>query len=145
MNVLPKNRKLVFSIRNYIRDTREISLTSFLCLSFVFRLVFFFNFRNTHIYIIKRKLQVGLNIWSLSSRGKKISYVRCAHSWNLFFHSNTNMFAQPCNILYLYHCNTFILTLCAYNIQVHKLPVFRRRITNLTKFYLYYVVEFEVS
>ena len=45
MSVLPKNRQLVFSIRNYIRDTTEIfsisslvkiSLTSFVCFSFVF-------------------------------------------------------------------------------------------------------------
>ena len=64
----------------YIRDKSEIfsisplvkiSLTSFLCFSFVFRLVFF-HFRNTHIYVIKRKLHVGLSIWSLSSQGKKI-------------------------------------------------------------------------
>ena len=50
MSVLPKNRQLVFSIRNYIRDASEIfsisslveiSLTSFLCFSFVFHLVFF--------------------------------------------------------------------------------------------------------
>ena len=66
MSVLPKNRQLIFSIRNYIRDTSEIfsisslvkmSLKSFLWFSFVFRLVFFF--RNTHIYVIKRKLHVG--------------------------------------------------------------------------------------
>ena len=99
MSVLPKNRQLVFSIRNYIRDTSEIfsisspvkiSLTSFLCLSFVFRLVFFFNFWNTHIYVRKRKLHGGANIWSLSSRGKKISLVDKLH-----------MFSPPFNILCL--------------------------------------------
>ena len=45
MSVLPKNRQLVFSIRNYIRDTSEIfsisslvkiSLTLFLCFSSIF-------------------------------------------------------------------------------------------------------------
>ena len=47
MSVLPKNRLLVFSIRNYIRDTRTsdifsissvvtISLTSFFCFSSIF-------------------------------------------------------------------------------------------------------------
>ena len=54
MSVLPKNRQLVFSIQNYIWDTSKIFsisslvkilLTSFLCFSFVFHLVF----RNTHI------------------------------------------------------------------------------------------------
>ena len=29
-------------------------------------------------------LHVGLNIWSLSSCGKKISLARCTHSWNIF-------------------------------------------------------------
>ena len=61
MSVLPKNIELVFFIQNYIRDTSEIfsisslvriSLTSFLCFSFVFRLVFFY-FRNTHIYALR--------------------------------------------------------------------------------------------
>ena len=79
---------LVDFIWNYIRDTSDvfsifslvkISLTSFLCFSSIF-----FNFQNTHIYVIKRKLHVGLNIWSLSSRWKKISFVCCAHSWNIF-------------------------------------------------------------
>ena len=68
MSVLPKNRRLVFSIRNCIRDSSEIfsisslvkiSLISFLCFFFVFHL-FFFYFRSTHIYVIKRKLHVGL-------------------------------------------------------------------------------------
>ena len=60
MSILLKNRQLVFSIRNYIRDTSEIfsisSLVkiSFLCFSFVFCLVFF---------IIKTLiLHVSLNI-----------------------------------------------------------------------------------
>ena len=55
MSVLPKNRQLLFSIRSYIRDTSEdIADVN----SFVFRL--FFNVRNTHIYVIKRKLHVAL-------------------------------------------------------------------------------------
>ena len=54
MSVLPKNRQLVLSIRNYIQDKSEIffissllkiSLTSFLCFS---SSIFF---RNTHIYV----------------------------------------------------------------------------------------------
>ena len=69
MSVLPKNRQLVFSIRNNIQDTSEIfsifsqvkiSLTSFLCFSFVFRLFFLFL---KHSYLCnKRKLHVSLNI-----------------------------------------------------------------------------------
>ena len=70
MSVLPKNKQLAFSIRNYVRDTSEISsiiisslvkisLTSFLCFSFVFSSSFFY-FRNTNMYV--KKLHVGLNI-----------------------------------------------------------------------------------
>ena len=71
MSVFPKNRQLVFSIRNYIRDKSEIfsisslvkiSLTSFLC----FSSIFFFNFRNTHIYVIKRKLRSLVKYFSPS-------------------------------------------------------------------------------
>ena len=49
MSVLPKNRLLLFSLRNYIRDTSEIfsisslvkiSLTSFLCFSSRFFFIF---------------------------------------------------------------------------------------------------------
>ena len=62
MSVLPKNRQLVFSIWNYIRDTSEIFstsslvkilLTSFLCFSFVF-LLFFFKF-SKHLYLCNKK------------------------------------------------------------------------------------------
>ena len=72
MSVLPKNRQLVFSIRNYIRDTSEIfsisslveiSLTLFLCFSFVFLC-----FSSSVFSKLEDKL---------------------------------HMFAQPCNILYL--------------------------------------------
>ena len=51
MSVLPKNREIVFYIRNYSRDTSEIfsissivkiSLMSFLCFAFVFRRFFIF-------------------------------------------------------------------------------------------------------
>ena len=88
-----------FPYKNYIRDTSEIfsisslvkiSLMSLLCFFFVFRLVNFFCFRNTHIDIIKRKLHIGLNIWSLFSRGKKISFVCGTYSWKFFFHSKIN-------------------------------------------------------
>ena len=62
MSVLPKSRQLVFSIRNYIRDTSElfsisslvkISLMSFLCFSFVLRLVFFLF--SKHLYLCNKK------------------------------------------------------------------------------------------
>ena len=94
MSVLPKNRQLVFSIRNYIRDTSEIffisslvkiSLTSFLC----FLSIFFF--RNTHIYVIKRKLHVGLNTLALT---REIFFPR---------EDKLHMFAPPCNILSIYN------------------------------------------
>ena len=58
MSFLPKNRQLVFSIPNYIRDTSEIFsisllMTISLTSSFVFSSIFFY-FRNTHIYVIKK-------------------------------------------------------------------------------------------
>ena len=105
MSVLPKSRQLVFSIRNYIRDTSEIfsifslvkiSLMSFLCFSSSF-----FLFRNTLIYVIKRKLHVDLNIWSLFSRGKK-NFTRSLRFLVKYFfplEDKLHMFAPPCNIL----------------------------------------------
>ena len=48
---------------------------------------------------LKRKLHVGLKIWSLSSRGKKISLVRCAHSWNIFFHSKINFICSRHHVI----------------------------------------------
>ena len=78
MSVLPKNRQLAFSIRNYIRDTRylhtslmKISLTSFLCFCFVFRP--FFYFRNTHIYKIGRascRERVQISVVAVSLKKK---------------------------------------------------------------------------
>ena len=110
MIILPKNGQLVFSIRNYIRVTSEIfsissivkiSLTS----SFVFPSYFFYYFWDTHIYVIKRKLHVGLKICSLSSSGKNISRVSersCTHSWNIFpLEDKLHIFAPPCHILNL--------------------------------------------
>ena len=69
-------------------------------LFFPFILPIFFLFWNTHIYVIKRKLHVDLNIRSLSSCGIKISLVRCAQ---YFFplENQLHMFAPPCNILYI--------------------------------------------
>ena len=99
MSAIPKNRQLVFSIRNYIGDASEIfsisslvkiSLTSFLCFSSIF-----FYFQNTRIYVIKRKLLVGLNIWSLSS--SEIFFP---------FEDMLQMFASPCNILCISKCQT---------------------------------------
>ena len=76
MSILPKNKQLVFSIRNYIRDKSEIfSISSLVKIP----LTLF-----SHIYVIKRNLHVDLNIWNLSFRGKMISFVRCVHSWNIF-------------------------------------------------------------
>ena len=66
----------IFSISSLVK----LSLTSFLCFSSSL-----FYFRNTHICVIKRKLHVGLKIWSLSSHGK----------------NKLHMFAPPCNILYI--------------------------------------------
>ena len=102
---------LVDFIWNYIRDPSgifcisslvKISLTLFLCFSFVLRL--FFYFRNTHIYVIKRKLHVSLNIWSLSFRGKKILWVSAVNEWNFIpVEDKRHMFAPPCNILHILH------------------------------------------
>ena len=94
-------------IWNYIQDTSGIFSKSSLwryrwCHSFVFR---FFNFWNTHIYVIKRKLHVGLNIWSSSSCGKKF----------LFFplEDKFHMFTPPCNIPYILRFSTFLYpTVC---------------------------------
>ena len=61
MSVLPKNTQLVFSIQNYIWNTSEIfsiaslvkiSLTSFLCFSYVFRPFFLFS---KHSYLCNKK------------------------------------------------------------------------------------------
>ena len=85
MSVVPKNRQLVFSIRNYIRDTSEIfsisplvkiSLTLLLCFSFVFRLGFCFL---KHPYQSnKQNLHVDLKILSrhrvISFLYKQINY-----------------------------------------------------------------------
>ena len=80
MSVLPKNRQLVFSIRNYIQDMSEIfsisslvkiSLMSFLCFSIVFRLVFLFL---KHLYLYN-KIYFPLK-------------------------DKLHMFTPPCNILY---------------------------------------------
>ena len=52
-------------------DMSDVIFLFFLC----FSSSFFFLFSKHHIYVMKRKLHVGLNIWSLSSRGKMISRV----------------------------------------------------------------------
>ena len=93
MSVLRKNRQLVFSIRNYIRDTSEIfsisplvkiSLTSFLCFNFVFCLVFFLF--SKHSYLCSKK---------------KIT--RCFEDMKFIFsfplEDKLHIFVPPCNIL----------------------------------------------
>ena len=94
MSVLPKNKQLVFSIRKfYIRDASEIfSIADVIPLFFLCFSSIFFNFQNTHIYVIKRKLHVGLKIWSSSSRGKKFFPLE----------DKLHIFAPQCNILYIY-------------------------------------------
>ena len=100
MSVLLWNMPLADFIWNYIRDTSDIfsifslmfkDIADVIPLFFPrvlqnkdtfgdhFRLVFFLIF-DTHICVIKSKLHVCLNIWSLSSCGKKISLISCAHS-----------------------------------------------------------------
>ena len=109
MSVLPKNGQLVFSIGNYIRDTSEIfsisspvkiSLTSLLCFSFVFRLVSFFYFQNTHIYVIKRKSHVGLNIWILSSSAKKYFTSERSEQVKSFFHSKIKFICSRHRVIF---------------------------------------------
>ena len=89
ISILPKNRQLVFSICNYIRDTSaifsissivKISLTSFLCFSS------FFYFRNTHIYLYnKKKITRWLEHTKfIFSRKKKIHSFAARTRGNIF-------------------------------------------------------------
>ena len=93
MSVLPKNRQLVFPIPNYIQDTSEIFsisslvkilLTSFLCFSFVFRLIFFYFSKQK--YLCKKKKENYTLVWTY----EVYLLVRCAHSWKYFFYSKIN-------------------------------------------------------
>ena len=94
ISVLPKNRQLVFSVRNRICGIRvrylsifslmKLSLTSFFC----FSSSIFFYFRNTHIYVIKRNYTLVLTY-------------EVIFSWEKNSHKDKfHMFAPPCNILY---------------------------------------------
>ena len=82
----------------------KISLTSFLCFSFIFRP--FFYFRNIRIYVIKRKLHVGLKIWSSSSRGKKKFPLSLRSVVKYFFHSKINFISSRHRVISS-HCVLF--------------------------------------
>ena len=68
-----------------------------------FRLVFFY-FRNTHIYVIRRKLHVGLKIWSLSSRRKRDFARSLGLLVKYFFHSKINVLCSRHRVISsIYH------------------------------------------
>ena len=97
MSVLPKNKQLVFSIGNCIRDTSEIcslsllvkiSLTSFLYK--FFRLVFFY-FRNMHSYLCnKKKITHWFEHMKFIFSWKKKFHLFAALTLEIFFHSKIN-------------------------------------------------------
>ena len=64
----------------------------------------------TRIYVIKRKLHVGLNIWSLFFLGKKKE---------IFFplKDKLRMFAPPCNILYIFTVHRVISSIYDVNVS----------------------------
>ena len=108
-SVAPKNTQLLFFIRNYIRDMSEIfsisslmkiSLTSFLCFSFVFCL--FFKFLK-HSYKLKENYTL---VWTYEVYllTKKRFHSFTALTCEIFFspEDKLHMFAQPCNIRYIY-------------------------------------------
>ena len=96
-------------IWNYIRDTSDIfsifslvkiSLTSFLCFSFVFRLVFLFS---KHSYLCnKKKITHWLEHMKFIFSWKKDFICLLCSLVNIFSTRNKlHMFAPPCNILYI--------------------------------------------
>ena len=99
MSVLSKNRHLVFSIQNYIRDTSEIisisslvkiSLTSFLCFSFVFRLVFFLILKHSYLCNEKKITSWFADMKFISSLKK--DFTRSLRSFvKYYFHSKINI------------------------------------------------------
>ena len=111
MSVLPKNGELIFSIRNYIQDTSEIffisslvkiSLTSFLCFSFVFCLVFFY-FWNTHIYVIKKNYTLAwtYEVYLLVEKDFTCSLRSLMNEIFFPLEEKVHTFKPPCNILYV--------------------------------------------
>ena len=94
MSVLPKNTQLVFSIRNYIRYTSEIfsisslvkiSLTVFLCFSFIFVFIF-----ETLISMYKKKIT------------RRLEHVYLLVEKRFFLlEDKLHMLAPSCNILYI--------------------------------------------
>ena len=101
MSVLLKNRQLVFSIRNYIRDTGEIfSISSlvkillmlFLYFSFVFQYLVFLFSKHSYLYINKKKIKHWFEHMKFIFLWKKDFTNEC---------SELHMFAPPCNILYV--------------------------------------------
>ena len=110
MSVIPKNRQLVFSIRNYIRDTSEIfstfsllkiSLTSFLCFSFVFRLVFFLFSKNSYLCNKKKYTLVWTYEVYLLVEKRFHSFVALTREIFFALKEKLHMFAPTCNILYV--------------------------------------------
>ena len=100
MSVLPKNRQLEISIRNYIRDTSKIfsisslvkiPLKSFICFSFVFHLVLFLF--SKHSYLCNKKIKP----W--------FEHTQFILSWK-------KEFAPLCNILYV--CRQVCVYFCMY-------------------------------
>ena len=77
--------------------------------------MFFLCFSITYIYIIKRKLHVGLNICSLSSRGKKIySFTNLDPALKFFFLEKIN-FICPC------HCaisTSYLVEYISFEVQI---------------------------
>ena len=82
MSVLPKYRQLIFSIRNYYEWDIFHILSSEDIADVIPLFFLFFYFRDA----IKRKLHVGLNIWSLSY---KINFICSRHRVisSVYFHT----------------------------------------------------------
>ena len=67
-------------------DIADVIPLFFLC----FFVYFLFYFRNTHLYVIKRKLHVGLKIWSLS-------FAALTREISFPLEDKLHIFAPPCN------------------------------------------------
>ena len=98
MSVLPKNRQLVFSIQTYLRDTSEIfsisslvkiSLTSFLCFSFVFCIVFFLFLKHSYLCNKMKITRWFEHMKFIFSWKKDFTWSLCSPVRD-FFHSKIN-------------------------------------------------------
>ena len=70
-------------------------------------------YRCLFVYIIKRTLHGGLKIWILFFRGKNNSLLtRCARSLNIVLplENKIDIFAPPCNILYISYLQDMIIS-----------------------------------